>query len=188
MNKKLLSEAVGTLLIVLIGTGSVSSTEYFNLEFPQAVIGLGFGIAVLVPILLFGNISGAHLNPAVSIALFLKKEIDIRTMTLYIISQSIGAIIGSALVRFIISSTKTIGLTQPAGTYQESFILEIALTFVLMMIILISVNIDRLNKFAPYFIAITVALEAYFYGPICGASMNPARSLGPAVISQNFNH
>lgn len=186
--RKYFSELAGTFLMVFIGTGSVILNSLFN-NIGQLGIGVSFGIAVSLSIFLFAKFSGAHINPAVSIALFLKKQLKSEELIGYISFQLIGAILASISLHLLYPlDGSSLGATIPSGTWQESFVLELLLTFFLMLVILI-VQKKKLGILASaLIIGLVVGLEAYFVGPICGASMNPARSIAPGLISGNMNH
>lgn len=149
-------------------------------------IGLTFGLIVMSMIYSIGDISGAHMNPAVTIAFFVSKRFSLGKVFPYIIAQCIGAILASALLRFLFSNVGNLGATLPAYATSQSFILEVILTFFLMFVILnVSTGAKEKGIMAGAAIGSVVALEAIFAGPITGASMNPARSLAPAIVSGN---
>lgn len=176
--KKYLAEAVGTFFLVLFGTGAIVFNEHTNGAVTHLGISATFGLIVLAMIFVFGKISGAHLNPAVSLAFAANKNFRWRETTPYITAQISGALLASLVLKLAFPANELLGTTLPAGSAMQSFFLELALTFILMMVILrISGTIGIIA------VGLTVGLEAYFAGPICGASMNPARSIGPAVIS-----
>jgi aquaporin Z len=136
-----------------------------------------------------GNISGAHLNPAVSIAFAIAGRFSVKEVFPYIVSQCIGAILASLLLRYLFPTNSPWGITQPIGSEIQSFILEFILSFVLMFVIInVTTNGKEHGLFAGIAIGGFVMLAAIFGGPISGASMNPARSLGPALISGHLNH
>src|ERR1700735_3833068 len=152
-------------------------------------IALTFGLIVLAMIYTVGDISGAHLNPAVTIGFWAARRMSGREVLPYIVSQFIGAILASALLRFLFPENKLLGATMPAGSEMQSFVLETILTFFLMLTILnVSTGAKEKGMKAGIAIGAVIALEAMFAGPICGASMNPARSLAPALVSGHFEH
>ena len=186
--KKFLAEFIGTFLMVFIGTGSVIVNSLHS-NIGQFGIGISFGVAVSLSIFLFARFSGAHINPAVSIAFFLKKQLKFNQLLGYILFQIFGALLASGLLHlFFPSKPASLGATIPSGSWQESFILEFFLTFALMLVILIVQKKNLSVLYASLIIGLTVGLEAYFFGPISGASMNPARSIAPAIVSLNINH
>ena len=148
-----------------------------------------FGLVVLAMIYALGDVSGAHLNPAVTLGFFAARRFDGRLVFPYLASQLVGAVLASALMRFLFPASATLGSTLPAGTPSQSFILEIVLTALLMFVILgVSTGAKEKGITAGVAVGAVIALEALFAGPISGASMNPARSLAPALVSGHFAH
>jgi aquaporin NIP len=135
-----------------------------------------------------GDISGAHLNPAVSLGFFAARRFPLREVVRYVLSQCAGGFAASGILGFLFPQNATLGATQPAGSATQSFIFELILTAILMFVIL-SVSTVAAEKGVTAGIAVgsVIGLEAIFAGPICGASMNPARSLPPAVVSQHLS-
>jgi len=136
-----------------------------------------------------GDISGAHLNPAVTIAFWIAKSFPIKEVIPYIVSQALGALIASISLKILFPVNNTLGATLPAGSALQSFILEIILTFILMFVILqVAKGTKEQGMFAGIAIGGVVLLEAMFAGPISGASMNPIRSFAPAIISGHIEN
>ncbi len=187
--KKLLAECLGTFTLVFAGTGAIVINEVSGGVIGHAGIAFTFGLVVLAMIHTFGDVSGAHLNPAVTTAFAAAGRIPWRQVPGYIGAQLTGATAASALLWGLFPQTTTLGATLPAGPPIQSFVLEIVLTTVLMLTIL-SVSTGAKEKGITAGIAIggVIALEAMFAGPICGASMNPARSLAPALVSGSLEH
>lgn len=187
--RKYLAELIGTFALVFCGTGSIIINQETNGTVSHAGIAITFGLIVMSMIYAFGNISGAHLNPAVSIAFALAKRFPLKDLLPYIVSQIAGAFLASLILRYLFPSNELLGTTLPAGSDSQSFILEFILTFFLMLVI---INVAQGSKeqgmFAGLAIGSVVLLEAMFAGPICGASMNPARSLSPAIVSGHTEH
>jgi aquaporin Z len=137
----------------------------------------------------FGNISGAHFNPAVSIAFTVARKFPVNKLVPYIFSQLFGAVMASFFLKLLFPQNEMFGGTSPVGTEMQSFILEIFLSFFLMLVILTVAHGSReQGMFAGLAIGSTVLLEALFAGPISGASMNPARSIAPALVSGHLEH
>ena len=188
MFKKGLAEALGTFLLVFCGTGACTINEITHGAISHVGVAITFGLAVTVLIYAFGNISGANFNPAVSIALWLGQKMDSITMIAYVTAQVVGAILASALLRYLFPASQFLGATLPSGSHLQSFILECILTFILMFVIVrVAIQEEKYLNLAGIIIGFVVLLEAMFAGPICGASMNPARSLGPALLSGEVN-
>lgn len=187
--KKYLSEFIGTFALVFCGTGAIIINEETNGSIGHIGIAITFGLIVTALIYAFGDKSGAHFNPAVTIAfsiagLFKRKEI-----APYLLSQILGALLASGLLKLLFPNNINIGNTMPSGTQFQSFILEIILTFILMLVILMtSQGSKETGTMAGIAIGGIVLLEAMFAGPISGASMNPVRSLAPSLISGNLNY
>ena len=138
----------------------------------------------MVLIYAIGDVSGAHLNPAVTIGFWVAKRFNVKEVIPYIVAQCVGALLAAYLLHFLFPLNETLGASLPSGSWQQSFIFEALLTFLLMFVILnVSTAAKEKGIMAGAAIGATVGLEAMFAGPICGASMNPARSLGPAIVS-----
>ena len=183
--KKCAAEFIGTFALVFAGTGAIIINETSGGAITHVGISLTFGLIVLAMIYTVGDISGAHLNPAVSLGFFAARRFPLREVVPYVLSQCAGAFAASGTSRFLFPQNATLGATQPTGSAAQSFILELILTAILMFVIL-SVSTGAAEKGITAGIAVgaVIGLEAMFAGPISGASMNPARSLAPAVVSQ----
>ena len=182
--KKCLAEMLGTFGLVFAGTGAIVINKVSNGAVTHPGIALTFGLVVMAMIYTFGGISGAHLNPAVTLGFFLARLFPGRDVPRYIASQLCGALFASALLRMLFGNEAHLGATLPAFSAMQSFVLEIVLTGLLMLVILcVSTGPKELGVMAGAAIGGVIAFEAMFAGPICGASMNPARSLAPALVS-----
>ena len=187
--KKYLAEGIGTYGLVFCGTGAIIINEISGGAVTHLGIAVTFGLIVMAMIYTFGDISGSHLNPAVTIAFAFIHKIAISEAIKYIFSQIVGALLASLTLHFLFPENQNLGATLPAGSESQSFILEFILTFFLMLIVLhTSQGTKEVQNLTGIVIGSTVLLEALFAGPICGASMNPARSLSPALISGNLQH
>jgi len=183
------AEIIGTFALVFAGTGAIVINDVSGGAVTHVGIALTFGLIVLAMIYTVGDISGAHLNPAVTIGFWAARRLPSKDVLPYIGSQLIGAWLASGLLRFLFPENKLLGATLPAGSELQSFILEIVLTFFLMLTILnVSTGAKEKGITAGIAVGAIIALEAMFAGPICGASMNPARSLAPALVSGHFEH
>jgi aquaporin Z len=182
--KRLTAEFLGTFGLVFAGTGAIVIDNASHGTVTHVGVAITFGLIVLAMIYAFGDVSGAHLNPAVSTAFAVARRFSWSDLPGYILAQVAGAFAASALLRILFPADGQLGATLPAGSASQSFILEAVLTFLLMLVIL-SVSVGAKEKGITAGIAIgsVIGLEAMFAGPICGASMNPARSLAPAVVS-----
>lgn len=184
--KRYLAEFIGTFALVFCGTGAVVIDEVTHGAVSHVGVAFTFGLIVIAMIYSFGEISGAHINPAVTLAFWVAGRFDKKGIIPYIVSQLAGAVLASVVLKLMFPASPDLGATLPAGSYLQSFILEFILTYILMLVILnVSQGSKETGIMAGMAIGSTVLLEAMFAGPICGASMNPARSFAPAVVSGN---
>jgi aquaporin NIP len=185
--KRLVAEFLGTFGLVFAGTGAIVIDNTSHGSVTHVGIALTFGLVVLAMIYAFGDVSGAHLNPAVSAAFAMARRFAWSSVPGYVIAQIAGAFAASLLLRFLFPEDLTLGATFPSGSFGQSLVLEMVLTFLLMLVILsVSVGAKEKGITAGIAIGAVIGLEAMFAGPVCGASMNPARSLAPAVVSRHF--
>ena len=184
-----MAELIGTFALVFCGTGAIVINQQSSGAVTHVGIAITFGFIVMAMIYALGDISGAHMNPAVTIAFTIAKRFQLKQVLPYLISQLIGATLASLTLHFLFPANETLGATFPAGTEMQSFVLEFLLTFFLMLVIInVATGSKEQGMFAGLAIGSTVLLEAMFAGPICGASMNPARSIAPAIISGHTEH
>ena len=184
-----ISEIIGTFFLVFVGCGSMVIDNFSGGAITHVGVGICWGLIVMVIIYTIGDISGAHLNPAVTIGFWMAKRFRGKEVLPYIVAQIIGAFLGSFALRLMFPLDDTLGASLPAGSWEQSFIMEVILTFLLMYVILnVSSGAKEKGITAGIAIGATVGLEAMFAGPVCGASMNPARSLAPALVSGHTEH
>ena len=187
--RKLLAEAIGTFALVFAGTGAIVINDVTGGGITHVGIALTFGLVILAMIYAVGDISGAHFNPAVTSAFWLSGRFPGGQVFPFIAAQCTGAFAASGTLRFLFPAHPTLGATSPAGTAAQSFVLEFILTFLLMFVILnVSTGSKEKGITAGIAVGAVIALEAMFAGKICGASMNPARSLAPAIISSHWEN
>ena len=185
--KKYLSEFLGTFMLIFIGTGMIIIDDY-TLEIGHFGICFSFGLTVCLAIYYLGNISGAHINPAVTIAFWVAKKFRKIDVLPYILFQILGAITASSLLFIIFPDTNTMGETIILdNNYLKTFILEFIITFILMFVILYVSSRSYQNTISGIAIGGTVFLCSFFVGPLTGASMNPARTIAPALFT-NLEH
>ena len=187
--RKYVAEIIGTFALVFCGTGAIIINQESAGVVTHPGIAFTFGMVVMTMIYALGPVSGAHLNPAVTIGFVVAKRFPLKETLPYIFSQAIGAFLASFILHFLFPANQFLGSTIPAGTDMQSFILELILTFFLMLVIIqVATGSKEQGMFAGLAIGSTVLLEAMFAGPISGASMNPIRSFAPAIVSGYFDH
>ncbi len=187
--KKYLAEVIATFALVFAGTGAAVVNQVSNGDVTHVGVALTFGFVVMAMIYAVGDVSGAHMNPAVTIAFWFGKRFPGREVLPYLLAQLLGACLASGLLRILFLDQTNLGMTLPRDAWWQSFVFELILTFLLMYVILnVSTGAKEKGIMAGAAIGATVGLEAMFAGPICGASMNPARSIAPAVFSGDLEH
>ena len=187
--KKYISEFIGTFAMIFCGTGAMTINEVTGGDVTHVGIAMTWGLIVMAMIYAFGETSGAHFNPAVSIAFAYAKKFSWREVPKYILAQVLGAFAASLLLWFLFPSSEILGATIPTVDVWRAFVLEFLLTFFLMVVIInVSTGSKEIGAVAGIAIGAVVLLEAMFAGPITNASMNPARSIAPAFVSGNLQH
>jgi aquaporin NIP len=185
--RKLVAEAVGTFAVVFAGTGAIVTDWVSGGVVTHAGVAVTFGLVVMAMIYAVGDVSGAHFNPAVTVGFYMARRFPGRCVLPYVAAQLLGALAASLLLRFLFGNVASLGASLPRGGPWQSFVLEIVLSAILMFVILrVATGSKEQGLVAGIAIGGTVALEAMFAGPVCGASMNPARSVAPAVVSGNL--
>ena len=195
MKKKLIAELLGAFILVFAGTGAIIINDITN-AIGHVGVALTFGFVIVALIYSFAHVSGAHFNPAVTIAFWSMGEFERKNVIPYIAAQLVGGLLASLSLFLLlkenfvlVSEVSYLGATIPSGTASQSFGFEFILTFILMIVICSSAIHGKATKdFAGLAIGLTVGLESMFARPITGASMNPARSIAPALISGNVEH
>ena len=187
--KKLLAEFLGTYAMVFAGTGAIVIDQQTHGAITHVGVAITFGLIIMSMIYAFGDISGAHLNPAVSIAFTISGRFPLKQLVPYILSQLAGALLASLTLKLMFPANELLGATMPSGDEMQSFVMEVILTFFLMLVIInVASGSKEQGMFAGLAIGAVVALEAMFAGPVSGASMNPARSISPAIMSGHTEH
>jgi aquaporin Z len=187
--RRLAAEILGTFCLVFAGTGAIIIDETKGGAVSHVGVALTFGLIVLAMIYAVGDVSGCHLNPAVTLGFFVARRFEGRWVLPYILCQCVGAVAASGVLRLMFPDNLTLGATLPAGPAAQSFVLEFLLTFILMFVILsVSTGSKEKGVLAGVAVGSVIALEALFAGPISGASMNPARSLAPALVAWRLDH
>ncbi len=187
--RRYLAEFIGTFGLVFAGCRAIVINAHTGGQVTQVGIGLTFGLVVAAMIYATGHLSGAHLNPAVSLAFAVTRHFPLRYLLPYSVAQLAGAAAAGGTLRLLFGPIASLGATLPRGSAWQALVLEGILTFFLMSVIMAMATDSRaVGQSAPLAIGGTVGLEALFAGPISGASMNPARSFGPALASGEFAH
>ena len=187
--RRCFAEAIGTFTLVFAGTGAVVIDSVTRGGVTHVGVALTFWLVVMALIYAVGDVSGAHFNPAVTLGFWASRRLPGRTVGPYVLSQLAGALLASALLRVMFGNVASLGATLPAGPPVQSLLLETVLTAILMFVILcVSTGPRQIGTMAGIAVGGVIAMEAMFAGPICGASMNPARSLAPAIVSGNLRH
>lgn len=187
MSKRLISEIIATFALVFCGTGAMVINDFTGGSVTHVGVAITFGLIVMGMIYAFGDISGAHMNPAVTIGFAYAKKFPWKEVPGYVLAQLIGAFLASGILLYLFPESQTLGATLPGLSAMKVFIFEIILTFFLMVVIInVSTGSKEIGVVAGIAIGSIVLLEAMFAGPITGASMNPARSIAPAVVSGNL--
>ena len=185
--KNYVAEFIGTFAMIFCGTGAMTINEITGGDVSHVGIGITWGLIVMAMIYAFGEISGAHFNPAVSIAFAYAKKFSWKEVPKYIFFQVAGAFAASLLLMWLFPKSELLGATIPTVDVWRAFVLELILTFFLMVVIInVSTGSKEVGMMAGIAIGSVVLLEALFAGPITNASMNPARSLAPNIVSGNI--
>jgi MIP family channel proteins len=185
--RALVAEGIGTFALVFAGAGAVVVDAKTG-ALGHVGVSLVFGLVIMVMIYAIGHVSGAHFNPAVTFAFSLSRHFPWRRAVGYWAAQVTGAVLAAALLRSSLGNTAHLGATLPAGSQGQSFLWEVVLSFFLMFVIMaVATDTRAVGEAAAIAVGGTVGLDALFGGPISGASMNPARSLGPALVSGDLH-
>ena len=189
LSRRLCAEAFGTFCLVFAGTGAAVVDEVTGGGVTHVGVSLTFGLVVMVLIYALGNVSGCHINPAVTLGLCAAGRCDRSLVLPYLGSQCMGAFLASGTLRMLFRESGTLGATIPAGSALQSLVLEFVLTLILMFVILsVSSGFGGASLLGGIIVGGVIGFEALFAGPISGASMNPARSLAPAVVTMRLDH
>lgn len=185
---KYLSEFLGTFLLVFVGCGAIMIDYLTGGKITFIGVGAAFGLAIMIAIIIFGPHSGAHINPAVSLAMWIRGRLSIRDMFLYWLSQIAAAVAAALMLGLLLRVSADKIINFPATGIARSAVFEIAFTFVLVMTVLVIPRFKKLSQYGPALVGLTVISMAIIAGPVTGASVNPARSIGPALINGQLDH
>lgn len=190
MNKerftKFCAETIGTFLLIFFGCGSIIACQANAQALPAFIIPIIFGLVVFAMVHALGHISGAHINPAVTLALASVKRFPLKDVPLYLLGQFLGACGAIAVLIYLFPESHTYGSTIPSVPVVKAFVWEFILTFALMFVIMAVSDTRAVSSMAGAAIGITVTLDAFIAGPLTGASMNPIRSIAPALFEGQF--
>lgn len=186
---KYISELIATYALIFFGSGAIIINTTSGGLLTHLGVAIAFGVVVMALIYGFGETSGCHINPAVTLAFWYAGTFPSKQVLPYIIFQAIGAFLASLTLKILFPDQEFLGGTLPAGTAMQSFVIEIILTFFLMLVVInVATGSKEVGTLAGIAIGGIVLLEALVFGPITGASMNPIRSLAPAIVSGKLQH
>ncbi|XP_018816707.1 probable aquaporin NIP-type [Juglans regia] len=187
ITQKLIAEVIGTYFVIFAGCGSVAVNKiYGSITFPGICV--TWGLIVTVMIYTVGHISGAHFNPAVTITSSIFRRFPYKQVPLYVAAQLMGSILASCTLALVLDVTPNAYFgTVPVGSNTQSLVLEIVITFLLMFVISGTGTDNRaIGELSGLAVGMTILLNVFVAGPISGASMNPARSIGPAIVKHVY--
>jgi MIP family channel proteins len=185
--RSLVAEAIGTFALVFAGAGAIMVNAKTH-ELGHVGVALSFGLVIMAMVYALGHISGAHFNGAVTFAFALTRHFPWRRAVAYWLAQLVGALIAAALLRASLGNIAHLGATLPSGSESQSFVWELVMSALLMLVVLsVATDTRAVGEAAAIAIGGTIALDAMVGGPISGASMNPMRSLGPALVSGDLH-
>ena len=185
--RSLLAESIGTFALVFAGAGAIM-VDSTSQALGHVGVAITFGLVIMAMIYAVGHVSGAHFNPAVTLAFAITRHFSWARLGGYWAAQVAGALLAAAILRGSLGNVAHVGATLPSGSQGQSFLWELILTFFLMFVIMaVATDTRAVGEAAAIAIGGTVGLDAMFGGPISGASMNPARSLGPAVVTGDLH-
>jgi len=187
LRRALAAELIGTFALVFAGAGAIMVDAKTG-QLGHIGVAITFGLVIMVMIYAVGHVSGAHFNPAVSLSFALTRHFPWPRVAAYWGAQAAGALLAAAVLRGSLGNIAHVGATLPSGSDRQSFLWEVVLSFFLMFVIMaVATDTRAVGEAAAIAIGGTVGLDAMFGGPISGASMNPARSLGPAIVSGDLH-
>ncbi len=189
--KQYIAESIGTFAMIFCGCGAIAINEVTGGAVTHPGVAITWGLIVMAMIYAFGDISGAHFNPAVTIGFAYAKKFPWKEVPKYFLAQFIGGLIACLILWVLFPTSETLGSSLPAEGFEayKAFILELILTFFLMVVIInVSTGSKEIGTMAAVAVGGVILLEAMFAGPMTKASMNPVRSLAPALVSGNLQH
>jgi MIP family channel proteins len=185
--RPLVAETIGTFMLVFAGAGAVMVDAKTH-ALGHVGVAITFGLVIMAGIYAVGHISGAHFNPAVTLGFVLTRHFPPARAVAYWVAQLLGALAAAAILRGSLGNIAHVGATLPSGSQAQSFLWELVMTAFLMFVIMaVATDTRAVGEAAAIAIGGTIGLEAMFGGPISGASMNPARSIAPALVSGDLH-
>ncbi len=183
----LAAEAIGTFTLVFAGCGAIMVDAKTH-ELGHVGVAITFGLVIMAMIYAIGHISGAHFNPAVTVSFALTRHFPWSRAAFYLAAQFVGALTAAAILRGSLGNIAHVGATLPSGSQAQSFLWELVMSAFLMFVVMaVATDTRAVGEAAAIAIGGTILLDAMFGGPISGASMNPMRSLGPALVSGDLH-
>jgi aquaporin NIP len=187
LQRALVAEAIGTFALVFAGAGAIMVDAKTH-ALGHVGVAISFGLVIMVMIYAVGHISGAHFNAAVTFAFALSRHFPWQRAVGYWLAQFVGALTAAAILRGSLGDVAHVGATLPSGSQGQSFLWELVMSFFLMFVFMaVATDTRAVGEAAAIAIGGTIALDAMFGGPISGASMNPMRSLGPALVAGDLH-
>jgi len=188
MLKKNLSEFLATFSLIFFGCGAMVVNQLYDGIIGHIGTNLVFGLIIMVMIYSVGDISGAHMNPAVTFAFYIDHQLDLKTTFYYIVSQLIGSLSASLVLKLLFPKALLLGNTIPTGSYLQVFVLEFIVSFLLFLLIVnVSEGPKETGMMAGIAVGSYIMVSGLFAGPVGGNSLNPARTLGPAIVTLRFD-
>ncbi len=185
--KRYSAEFIGTFGLVFAWTGAIIVNELTNGSVTSLGSSIVFGLVVMVMVYAIGHVSGAHINPAVSLSFAITRHFPFRDLLPYWAAQLSGGVVASLILSRVFGTDTSLGVTLPSGGAWQSFTMEFLLTFLLMFVIVsVATDVRAVGSAAAIAIGATIGLGAIVAGPVSGGSFNPARSFGPALVAGNF--
>ncbi|XP_058083569.1 aquaporin NIP2-1-like [Magnolia sinica] len=186
--KKIIAEIIATFLLVFVTCGSAALNLNNEQSIPKPGPSIAGGLIVTVMIYAVGHISGAHMNPAVTFAFAAIRHFPWKQVPFYMIAQISGSLIASFILRELLEPIRDLGTTTPSGTDAQALVMEIVVTFNMMFVTCaVATDTKAVGELAGIAVGSAVCITSLFAGPISGGSMNPARTLGPAIASRIYH-
>jgi aquaporin NIP len=186
--RRAVAEAIGTFFLVLIGPGAAIVDAATAGSIGHVGVSIAFGLVVMAMVFAIGHLSGAHINPAVTVAFWSVRRFPVRDVLPYVVAQTVGAVGAALALRWILPAHAAAGATVPGIPVGQALAVECLLSFVLMFVVMAVATDERVaGGFGAIAVGATVGFDAMMGGPLTGASMNPARSLGPALASGTWD-